>query len=80
VISVSSNDLLPFMVGQSHDSFTVIIVKDVTVQIACGESLGTYKTISPYQNFVRSENVIRGSKRVSQKKVRQESRLLPLRR
>jgi hypothetical protein len=45
-----------------------------TVQIACGEFLGTYKTISPYKNFVRSENVkliIRGSKRASQKKVRQ---------
>jgi hypothetical protein len=26
-----ANDLLPFMVGQSHDSFTLLNIKDVTL-------------------------------------------------
>jgi hypothetical protein len=41
-----------------HTEFHIYEPRSVnTVQIACGEFLGTYKTISPYKNFVRSENV-----------------------
>jgi hypothetical protein len=34
-----SNDLLPFMVGQSHDSFTLLSVKDVMLFQHCQQAI-----------------------------------------